>query len=256
MKLFDDQYHTHMPFAFEGKLLHCKALNRSLREDTGRSTGGMIYQAYDIHCSDLDGSNSFYIGANLGERVIACSPNAFRDENGMIVLNYVAESVTPDGKGYAHYQRIGESLQSLGPRIPIASIVGLPSECCMEDEEFMYSTVKNGAKSFFVQFNKQQRSIRRFAFLNVTHLTRLAVFREHAVILTFIDTNEVTKSAVFDLRSFELQEIKVQGKDIYKSHLYDGCVYHAIRAPGDCYGMCIHRDEYELTASDVICREF
>lgn len=251
MKLFDDEFYTHMPFVFEDKLIHCKAKDRFIGLDKGTSGTSSKYQAYDIYASDLDGSNSFYIGANFDEKVIACSPNAFRNNQGEVVLNYVACDMSSGSMRYYHYQRKGESLQSLGAHKRIIEPNGIPQHCQTENSRFSYTVYQSLDNSYLMQYDKLYNTSRKIMFKNMSILKRAVVFEEHSVILTYTNKQSVTKSALFRTNDNYVKDIKVNGNDIYKSHLHNGIAYYSVRSVGDTYGMAIYSDEYTLVASDL-----
>jgi hypothetical protein len=102
----------------------------------------------------LDGQNPFYIGAGLGEYVIACSPTAYRDGDGRVVLNYVAVSITSQGADYAYYQRKGWDLDSLDEYVAIPEPFGIPAACRSENARFAYTVAKQTGHSFLMQYDK------------------------------------------------------------------------------------------------------
>lgn len=252
MKLFDDEFYTHMPFVFEGKLLHCKGKDRYVTTDkrANDSEAKPRYQAYDLYVSDLDGSNSFFIGSDLGDKMIACSPNAFRD-NGEIVLNYVCCDMLSGSMKYFHYQRRGATLQTLGGYKRIFEPLGIPQHCQSENARYSYTVFQSLNNSYLMQYDKRYGGWEKLTFKNLGLLKRAVVFEESSVILTYANSAGVVKSAVFDTETKFLKDIKVNGQDIYKCHLYDNKAYFSIRAEGNEYGMAIHKDNYTLEASDL-----
>ncbi|MDB4915093.1 MAG: hypothetical protein JWM95_2737 [Gemmatimonadetes bacterium] len=251
MKLYDDTFFTHMPFAFEDRLLHCKGRTRTVPKADVNDSTLWEYQAYDLYYSDLDGANSQYIGAGLGDDVIACSPNAYRDADGIIVLNYVAASVTCAYHRYVHYQRKGSSLSTLGPPRMIPEPLGIPNLCQSEDGSFSYTVSPViGEQSHLVQYEKASGRHRKWKLGNLSALKRAVVMDEHSLVITYLDTVGEAASALFDTDACTLMNIKVCGKHVYKSHLFDGSVFHSVRSASP-YGMAIHRSSFDLAPSSL-----
>jgi hypothetical protein len=253
MRIFDDEFHTHMPFVFEGTLLHCKAQDRVIPIEL-RDGGGGRYQPYDIYVSDLNGKNSQYIGSELGEEMIACSPNAYRAANGEIVLNYVATLMPTKKRHYLHYQRRGQSLRTLGPKQIVPEREGLPVICQSENARFAYTVHQRAERSALIRYDKTKSGAdRAWRFGNLAELKRAMVLDDTSVVLTYTSSSSEVKSAIFDTANGAIQDIKVNGQDIYKSHVHGDQVYHAVRSdPGidiRDYGMTIECDAYTLEPS-------
>lgn len=250
MKLFGDECHTHMPFVFEDALLHCRARDAKIPFDVGQGVGVSPYQPYDIYCSDLDGGRVFYIGAELGEDVIACSPNAYRDAHGTVVLNYVAVNMSAPGQLYRHYQRRGPSLRELGPHRVVPEPQNIPTYCQSETRRFSYTVFKSGEWSRLVQYDLATCRRRTWAFENLRVLKRAVPVDESSVVLTYADA-EGEKSSLLDTVDTSLFDIRVGGRDVYKSHLHGSVAYFSVRPSTADYGMSIHRDSYSLESSAI-----
>jgi len=251
MKLFNDAFHTHMPFVFENSLLYCRAAERPVAPGMAHGPDA-VYRPYDIYCSDLDGKNSFYIGAGLGEHVIACSPNAYRDLEGRIVLNYVAVEMFAGDLGYQHYRRQGLNLRDLAERERVPGLYGTAVNCQAENRLFAYFVLRWTDRSYLVQHCKTTRKRRKWTLENTGMLERAVCVDDHSVILTHRGLSAEPKSLLLDTKDHELRAIKVNGRDVYKCHLSNGELYYAVRSTGPGYHMALHRDAYALEASNVL----
>jgi hypothetical protein len=86
----------------------------------------------------------------------------------------------------------------------------------------------------------------------VSLVKRAVVADEATVVCTYVDSANVFKSALLETTTGVVSDIKVAGRDIYKSHLHDGLVFDARRPTGDAHGMAIYRDAYTLEPSALV----
>ncbi len=253
MQIFKEDFNSHMPFVFEDKILHCRSYgDRFLEPDSfiphDRQTP---YQNYNIWLSDIDGKNSFKVDHMLGECTIACTPTAWRDDK-QVVLNFVACYITGGIFRYYKYQRRGKDLYSLGKSDRIGSRKGIPIYCESEDEYTELSVYASMNNSYLLEYNKFSKKTEKFDFSCVKYLKRAVHTDMGYILLTYETYENEIKSSIFSPRNKNIMDIKVDGKDIYKSHFHSDRIIHSVRSSGPIYKMGLHSDSYDLVASPLL----
>lgn len=244
-KIFADaDFHSHMPFIFEGsKLLHCRATyqDRVLElEGLGKADHTIDrrtrYQAWRIYVSDLDGKNLIELEPDLAEASISCSPFAWRDEEGLIHLNYVS-CLTLCRNMITHrmWERVGPSFSELGPRKMIRDSFGLRVYSGFDSMNYRAFAQHKTRHSFLIYLDKNTGITRKITFSHMKFIKRIAFCGDldSNWLITFPSRQHesgmypIYKTVFYDVNENIIKEIKTEDDSVYKSSIFDGIIVYA-----------------------------
>jgi hypothetical protein len=257
--IFDDSVFTHMPYIFEGKLLHCRAdkggmfINQIASPWIPDLVGeGAKLNSYQMYISDLDGTNIEQISENTLGGNIVCSPCAFRDEDNNYVISYVGSNLTAEaGMLYQHYRRCGATdWTDVGESKRVVDKCGLPVYCTTEGEKYKLFAKTATTGGFILAYNKDISTCDRWGFTNMGELRRVIPVEDkpNHCILTLIPYNSDEYVAIlFDLRDGSAQEIIVEGEsEMYKCSISGTDIVYAKNSIPDEYSMQLYKSTYTL----------
>ena len=188
MKIFENkEFHSHMPFIFEGKyLLFCKADlqdrilegdgSSQLRAELPRQTP---YQAYrPVYCEiDIETGETGKIkeiDITIPNRQITCNIHAYRDESGFVHVLYVQTMTGHGGKlTYRLFEKIGKSLSDLSPAKIVNDTFLLRPYTGFENSKYRVIGNQRIGRPFFILGNKKTRKVHQYDLIGIDWLRRI-----------------------------------------------------------------------------------